>query len=191
MTYRAYAFVASPADVATNALRLPIATLFPTVGECRVGATQLLVFAALIRGRDLSTLAHERGSSIVFVRAAKRYFPVVRDLSAEWGGIRATALSSCGSRLGTRVNSPGSLMSNCIATAARGPACRGGVGWQETARLVLGRLPASSCICATSPIWRRAPMRGERSICGEERSDDPTTRHEFSHSEAGTVTLLF
>jgi hypothetical protein len=85
MAHRTYAFVASPRDVATTAFTLPIATLFPTLCERHVGATQLMVLAALLSGRDLRTLAQESGSGVVFVRAAKRYFPVVRDLSAEWG----------------------------------------------------------------------------------------------------------
>jgi len=68
-----------------NAFRRPIASLFPTVCERHVDPTHLLVLAALLGGRDLSALAQERGSFVVFSRAATKWFPLVRDLGAEWG----------------------------------------------------------------------------------------------------------
>ena len=68
MRFRTYAFVASPA-----------------VCERHVVPTHLLVLAALLSGRDLSALAQERGSFVVFSRAATKWFPLVRDLGAEWG----------------------------------------------------------------------------------------------------------
>jgi hypothetical protein len=85
MSYRTYAFVATPAEVASNAFRRPLATLFPAVCERHVVPTHLLVLAALLGGRDLSALAQERGSFVVFSRAATKWFPLERDLGAQWG----------------------------------------------------------------------------------------------------------
>lgn len=85
MVHTTYVFAATREAVASQPFLLPVAQLFPALRERHVGVAYLMVLAALLAGRDLAELAQDRRGITVFAKVASRWFPMVRDLGAEWG----------------------------------------------------------------------------------------------------------